>query len=476
MRSATWLTVTLSLAPLGACSNAVLPGPPEWNRTVVPPTDDVAQSQRAACAYTAGALPAETQGLSHPVGKDIPIDHFVIMMMENRSFDHYFQKLPDSGITDVEVAPSTFTNPDLNGDPVAPTRDTQRCFVDTDHGWNSVHRQINGGKMDGFFVTNDGTHETPLPNMTLDMLSGKRGMGYYTGEDLPFAYWVASQFSIGDHYHASVPGPTWPNRMYMYAATSRGRTANLPQLDNPNIIVDELEKRKITWAVYMTGKLPGLGVITDRFLYYYSGEGAGTGDNLHVRTIDDFYAEAAAGTLPQVVFVDPAIGDENPGQNDEHPPAVMQIGQRLVAQVTDAIIKSPNWSHTAMFVNYDEHGGLFDHVVPPKACPPDDFAPELTTTDEKGGFDELGVRVPFMVISPFAKSRFVGHHTYDHTSVLRLVEARFVMPALSNRDANAEAPWEMFDFVNPPNKTPPAPPIPTVDDAQIAACLTTFGK
>lgn len=442
-----------------------LPGPEEWNRTVTPPDDAEAAQKREACEYKAGMLPAETQGKSKPNGKDIPVEHVLVMMMENRSFDHYFQKLPEYGQPDVEVAPADFSNPGVDGEPVSIFHDTSYCFVDTNHGWGGVHQQVNGGKMDGFFVTSDGNHEVPV-NGTLEMLSGARALGYYDQTDLPFYYWLASEFSIADHYHSSVLGPTFPNRMYLYAATSFGYTYNsIAEADKT--IVDYLEQREIDWKIYATGT-PGFGIFVATHLKYAQE---------HLFSIDDYFADAAAGTLPQFAFIDPNIGREGPDTDDEHPPAMAQIGEQLVATVVDALTKSPNWKSSALFLTYDEHGGLYDHVVPPKACAPDDSPLKVEAGEPADvGFDQLGVRVPMMVISPYAKKHFVSHHTYDHTSIVRFIEAKFVMPALTNRDANAEAPFEMFDFDDPPHLTPPAITIPEVDAAKVEACKAIFEK
>jgi len=439
-----------------------LPGPEEWNRDVTAPTDAEAETKRAACDYKAGSLPAETQGKSQPNGADIPIDHVLVMMMENRSFDHYFQKLPEYGQPDVEVAPKDFSNPGVDGTPVPIFHDTSYCFVDTNHEWEGSHVQVNGGKMDGFVVTSEGNHEVPVHG-SLEMLSGARAMGYYDETDLPFYYWLASEFSIADHYHSSLQGPTFPNRMFLYAASSFGNTFNSIG-EAENTIVDYLEQRKIDWKIYATGT-PGLGVFLTTHLKY-SGE--------HLKSIDDYFADAAAGTLPQFAFIDPNIGREGPGSDDEHPPAMAPIGQELVARVVQSLTKSPNWKRSALLLTYDEHGGLYDHVVPPKACPPDDLPIKYQEGDPEEAFDELGMRVPMMVISPYAKKHFVSHKVYDHTSIVRFIEARFVMPALSNRDANAEAPWEMFDFANPPHETPPEVTLPVVDAEKLKACEAIF--
>jgi phospholipase C len=302
-------------------------------------------------------------------------------------------------------------------------------------------------------------------NGTLDMISGTRALGYYDETDLPFYYWLANEFSIADHYHASLMGPTFPNRMFLYAATSFGNTYNAIG-EAETILVDYLEKRQIDWKIYATGT-PGMGVFIAKHLEYAPD---------HLKTIDEFFADAEAGKLPQFAFIDPNIGREGPINDDEHPPSMSPLGQQIVARVLDGLTRSPNWKKSALFLTYDEHGGLYDHVPPPKACPPDDSPIKLEDGDPVAGFDQLGIRVPMMVVSPYAKKHFVSHRVYDHTSIVRFVEARFVMPALSNRDANAEAPWEMFDFDNPPHEVPPAITVPEVDQAKIDACKNIFGQ
>jgi phospholipase C len=441
-----------------------LPGPTEWNREVSPPADAEAEQKRAACEYQAGALPAETQGASHPMGSDIPVDHVVIVMMENRSFDHYFQKLPEHGQPDVDVAPSDFTNPDADGQPVGLTRDDLWCFVDTEHGWGGTHFQINDGAMDGFVVSNENNHELPV-NGTLDMLSGNRGMTYYEQADIPFYFWLANEFSISDRYFSSVAGPTWPNRMYLFAATSFGKFGNsLPDADKT--LPDYLSLRELHWKIY-SSTTPSYGMFLPQYL---------ASKDKHQFSIDEFYADAAAGTLPPVAFVEPGIGREgDPLADDEHPPAIMQVGQEFVAKVTKAMLESPAWGRSAMFVTYDEHGGVYDHVAPPKACAPDDLA-EPDAAGNVPTFDHLGVRVPFFVVSPYAKKHFVSHRTYDHTSIVRFVQARFQIPALTGRDANAEAPWDMFDFEGAPHMQPPTMTMPTIDQAKVDNCMAIWNK
>jgi phospholipase C len=497
----------------GGSGGAPLPGPPSWNREVTPPSDAEAEANRASCVYKAGSLPAETQGKSRPSGADIPVDHIVILMQENRSFDHYFMKLPENGQPDVAVAPPSFTNPDSVGTPIAPFHDDRHCFVDTNHEWGGSHVQYNDGQMDGFVITNDGWGSPP-PHPFSDSTSGVRAMAYYDATDLPFYYFLANEFSIADHYFCSLLGPTWPNRMYLYAGSSRGLTTNgLAEflerkgacegdadcggaagscvgggckgtcqvdedcgLDAPvgtckvdeggvclsisRTLFDYMEQRKLDWKVYASGT-PGFGLMVDAWFRYR---------NEHQKTIEEFYADAAAGTLPAVAFVDPHLAENKFSTDDEHPPAMAQPGQAFVAKIVEAMTKSPNWSRSVTFLTYDEHGGLFDHMPPPEACHPGDLPAEVEPGEPAHDFDRYGIRVPMIAISPYAKKHFVSHRVYDHTSILRFVQARFVMPAISNRDANAEAPWEMFDFDAPPHATPPAITIPTVDQAAFDAC------
>jgi phospholipase C len=442
--------------------------PAAWNIPVTPPPDSMAQAERAACGYKAGALPAATQGASTPNGKTIPIDNIVVVMMENRSFDHYFQDLPNEGQPNAEVAPANTTVPGIDGTPVPFVHATssQFCFGDTNHEWLGTHQEVDNGKMDGFATVNDGTHEMPMIGPP-GFLSGARAMTYYTGADLPLMYWAAQNYAIADHYFASLPGPTWPNRMYLYAATSFGMTTNIvpPTLSTTsNTIFDYLTIRGVTWRIYATSAA-GLDVLIDKAIQY----------STSISTIDRFADDAASGKLPQVSFVDPELGMDSYDGNDEHPPAVMQVGENFLAGVMSTLMSSSAWPHAAMFVDYDEHGGLYDHVPPPKACPPDDLTPE-SDAGTYGGFDEYGVRVPMLLLSPYAKKNYVSKNVYDHTSIVRFIEARFVLPALTNRDANALAPWDMFDFTDPPNLTPPSVPNVPIDMSIINTCATLFAN
>ncbi len=438
----------------------------DWNRVVTAPEDWAAAQARGFCTYRAGDLPAETQGKSHPMGKDIPIDHFVIVMHENRSFDHFFWKLREHGHPDAEVAPADYTNPDANGQRHAPFHDKQLCFIDTAHSWNQTHTEWNLGKMDGFVMANDKSETLPA-GASPSLNDGTRSLAYYEPEDIPFMYWAADEFAIADHYHCSLLTSTSPNRMFLYAANSFGSIHNeIPAIGTAMTLFDELSARGVAWKVYAAGAPPEA-----MFLTMY------TNFIDHFTTMDQFFADAASGELPAVAFVEGKDDDQvgfDPANNDEHPPGVMQVGQAVLAAVTQAVMAAPTWKSSALFITYDEHGGLWDHVPPPPACPPDATPLRTQPGDVAYGLDRLGVRVPFLAISPFAKKGYVGHHIYDHTSIVRFVQARFTLPALSGRDANAEAPWDLFDFGKPRADLPIVPNVP-VNQAVLDACLKLLG-
>ena len=163
---------------------------------------------------------------------------------------------------------------------------------------------------------------------------------------------------------------------------------------------------------------------------------------------------------------------------DEHPPANIQQGEQFAASVTEAVLTSPDWPHTALFITYDEHGGFYDHVPPPAACAPDAISPMLDPSDPSSDFpaqfDRYGFRVPLLVVSPYVKPGFVSHVIYDHTSILRFIETRYDLPALTNRDANAAPLLDLFDFSRPALLNPPVLPSVAVDATQLQQCRVDF--
>ena len=478
--------------PQGACAEGDAGFAPDgevltpcaWNVPVTQVSDTTSTAGRAACSYKRGDMPAATLGPT-ALPATMPIDNIVVVMMENHSFDSYLGHLNQyAKRTDIESAAAGASNPNVDGGAVPWQHAAHECSADTDHEWAGTHQEIDNGKMDGFVTTNSGWQEpdagadAAVPPATAALYDGTRSMWWYDQTDLPFYYQLASTYALADHYHCAVPGPTWPNRMYLISATSFGQTTNsFPDLSpypfpyNDASVLDELEKRHVSWQLYSDGT-PGAGVV-------YGVAGAHRWGRTPNTTFAQFVKDAASGSLPQVAFVDPNLSSEINGGagTDEHPPGDIQSGEQFVAQVVKAVTTSPQWAHTALFITHDENGGFYDHVPPPPACAPDQTPPVDGNGKPAGfAFDEEGLRVLLVAVSPYAKKGYVGHHAYDHTSITRFIEARFNLPALTARDANAEPPTDLFDFSTPTFATPPTIAVPTIDPTELSYCESTFGK
>jgi len=291
--------------------------------------------------------------------------------------------------------------------------------------------------------------------------SSPEAMGYFTKSDLPFSCGLASVFPIADRYFSSVMGQTNPNRRYLFAGTSIGLVSDaLPLVLPPNgTIFDQFNAHSIRWKEYYSD-VPTIGVFLPLL-----GKPAYTS---HLAHVDQFFVDAAAGALPAFSLVEPDYRH----QSEENPQDI-QFGDQFVGKVVNAVMASPNWHKTMLIWTYDEHGGYYDHVAPPAAIPPDDIAPVLSASDPPGAFDRYGFRVPCAVVSPYAKAHHVSHTVYDHTSILKTVEVKWNLPALTRRDANANSLWDMVDLhAKPAFLKPPKLPAPT-DPSAKSGCLTT---
>lgn len=460
-RSLAWSVRLASLAlcaPLLGCSSSSEegggddPGPPRLD-------DEVVRETRAACGYGAGALPIDTLGKSERIGGDIPVDHIIILMMENRSFDHYLSKLPEHGVDDVDVADETFANPDTTGQMInwRKVTEDQYCVRDPDHGRGGSLRQYNEGKNDGFVLENE-------PD-------GARAMAYFDRDEIPFYYDLAKEFAIGDRYFCSMLGPTWPNRMYLYSGSSWGLTGNsFPTKEVPNIF-QALIDAGIEWKNYKTNLAPP-AMFLSTFLESTAGCGRDNGETCRLFDIEKAVPDIVEGNLPPVTFIDPGHLSQI-DETSEHPPGNVQVGQKFVWEIVDAVTRSKAWDRIALFITYDEHGGFADHVPPPPACDPLTGDPD---DPEDGKFDRYGFRVPLYVVSPYAKKGYVSHEAYDHTSILRFVQARFGIGAFSARDANADPMMDLFDFENPPHAQPPSFEQPSIEAGPMDSCQQQFGS
>jgi phospholipase C len=412
---------------------ACAPGPPSWglgaiDHLVTPPDPplvcpvafvDPFAADRAACTFDAGARAEQTLGVAPDITPAIPIRHVIVMMKENRSFDHIFGGLHDVQ-PEVEPIPADFTNPGASG-AVAPSHAPTTCIpLDPRHQSANMVRTVDGGKMDGFVANFADTTAS----------DGHFALSYYEPSDLPFYYWLATTYALADRHFAPMQSGTYANRTFMMLGTNAGVVDTGIVFADParDSIFRELIRAGFTWGAYSDGDL------LSGTLDWQPGD-PGT------HRLQALLDELDAGTLPNVAFVD---GFEN--IEDDHPVSDLQVGEAWAARIYDHATRSPQWQRLAIVWTYDEGGGFFDHVPPPEACraTPD----SLYTTN--------GVRIPLVAISPWAKRGYVSHVVHDHLAITRLIETIFDLPALTARDANSDALLDLFDFSCGRDLSPPA--------------------
>jgi phospholipase C len=390
-----------------------------------------------------------------PAGTDtIPqIQHVVVLMMENHSYDNRLGMLNRHGADGFRLGRDglpTATNPYANGDLQHAFRMPTTCQLNGEpaQDWLNSHIQFDHGRNDGFVESG----------------SGPVSMGYWQQADQPFYYSLAQAFPIADRYFCSVLGQTYPNRRYLMSATSIGQVDDtVPnESDYPanGTIFDKLDAQGISWRDYYT-TLPTALLYPELYIKNHGTK---------VIPIAQFFTDAAAGTLPGFCLVEPDYGN----QSEENPQNIA-AGEQFAAQVVNAVITGPGWGKTLLIWNYDEHGGYFDHVPPPPAIAPDNIPPAVPAGQSAyNGFHQYGFRVPCAVVSPWSRPHYVSHRVFDHTSVCALVEAKWNLPALTYRDANANNMLDMLDLRHPAFLTPPAlaQPLLAVDPGALA-CNTS---
>jgi phospholipase C len=395
------------------------------------------------------------------------INHIIFMYQENRSFDHYFGDLNNYRVArglpaDVDVAPAGVTNMarDLSG-PIARFHFHDKCSESLSPFWNESHRAFNlsdptsaTGTMDGFAET---AGQFAMDNLETDV-AGKRAMGFYTSDDLPFYYFMATQFATSDRWFSPVMNRTQLNRIFGLGGTDAGFIYPPgPAADNdptpfPSTvknIFQLLQDANITWKVYSAaGSTDLAGLAAHTYLSYFQPFASQHADHIVSRT--QFLTDVQNGTLPQVALIEPDA-------NDEHPNTELEVGAGEVAGLMNALMASSSWKDSAFIFTYDEAGNFYDHVPPQPAVLPDNIAPRfLQPFDVQATYNRTGYRVPLIVVSPFAKKNFVSHTVMDFTAILKFIETRFNLPALSARDAAQPDMTEFFDFAHPPWTIPPA--------------------
>jgi phospholipase C len=346
------------------------------------------------------------------------IDHIVVLMMENRSFDHMLGFLGiDEGRTDVEGPPANAKN-SAGGHAyrlhAAASTKLVKAQDPCHSGW-CVDEQVGEGKMDGFASNYAKTR--PKPPFKGD--TPKTIMAYHTAAQLPVYAYLADNFCVADHWFCSVGGATMPNRCYAAAGTSAGHRDNLKPARPWNLasFIRHLDEVKAQWRWYSHDNVPSLWIIDP--LYGLSSQMLPSYfDRQDLLGHRSFLQRAAAGDLPAVSWIDPNFVDLSfgpEGSNDDHPPSDLRGGQQLVLKTFHALARSPAWPKTLLIITYDEHGGFYDHVPPPEA-----------QDDSKDkAFHRLGPRVPAIVVSPFVGARHVAKTVFDHTSIIKTILARF---------------------------------------------------
>jgi phospholipase C len=329
-----------------------------------------------------------------------PIKQVVISLQENRSFDHYYGYAPQVQAKGWGPPPG-YSQPDADGNPHFPFEFTALETPDPPHSWNAVHEQWNGGAMDGFYKSS-----------AARIGDGDAAIGYYTAKELPFYYSLFDNSALVANAFCSLLGPTWPNRFYTAAATSGGITTNgiwgFGVFDYP-IILDLLDAAGVTWKVYnLSWDSVPFGNTDNVFVFWkkYANDQRTRGSK------GGYLNDARLGRLPQVSWLIPSFARGL----DEHPPASVAVGMSLQEEVITALRESPQWDSSAFLLTYDEHGGYFDHVPPQQI-------------DAYG----LGVRVPFWVISPFAKKGpIMTKLPSELTSTVKFLERLHGLPTLAS--------------------------------------------
>ncbi|NKQ54327.1 alkaline phosphatase family protein [Amycolatopsis sp. K13G38] len=368
----------------------------------------------------ASALPSPAQS---------GIDHVVVVMMENRSFDHFLGWLPGA---DGRQAGLVYQDRYGVSHPTYHLTDYQGCaHPDPDHSFDGARIEYNDGACDGWLRAGS---------------NDEFAIGYYTADDLAFYGHAAPYWTTCDRYFSAFLGPTYPNRFYQHCAQT-DRIDDTTTISTLPTIWDRLADAGLRGRYYYNDT-PFTALWGSKYLSISAPFSA-------------FLTDCATGNLPELSFVDPKFLDEDTGTSaDDHPHADIRAGQSFLNQVYEAVTSGPAWGRTLLVINYDEWGGFFDHVAPQTAP---DVNPDWTLR---------GFRTPCLVVSPRARRGKVAHGVYDHTSILKAVEWRWNLPPLTPRDSAANNIAEVLDFSSPADLTAPRWNVPQIVGSPCAAGAT----
>jgi phospholipase C len=451
-------------------------------------TNPTAPGPRTFLAFTvvlaAAALLSGCQGLvdiRQPPPADNPaldaaINHVVIMVQENRSFDHYFGHLNAYRVAngfrpDVDGTPANASNPAASGTgSVAAFHLLTTCVENPSPSWNESHVDYNRQNPTSGDATMDGFVQTAAKDaqaLHYHDVEGRRVMGYYDQTDLPYYYFMATFFATSDRWFSPVMSRTQPNRMYILAATSAGHVYPPGAVLSIPTIFDELQQAGVSWKIYVTDKVNG-SLLQGSYISMFA---AGSKYSQNVVPVAQYFTDLKNHTLPQVVLIESGYFsglDEHPAEDPNATGPSVQVGSAYVSTFINALMGSSAWPHSAFIWTTDEGGGFYDHVPPqpavsPDSIPPQDLRPGDICTTSGGGrtcnFTSTGFRVPMFVVSPYARKGYVSHTVMDSTAMLRFIETRFHLRSLTLRDANQPDMTEFFDFSHPDWLKPPTPPV-----------------
>jgi phospholipase C len=449
------------------------------------------------------------------------LNHIIFLAQENRSFDHYFGALreywahngyPDQSFDGLpQFNPSSGAAPLKGPAPAIPGCDPSSpppsdCVFDTNHritsyhlitqcienpspSWNESHVDwdyndavgLLPAALNGFVWT--AGHDARALVPPFNDIDGIRAMGYYDDTDLNYYYFMASKFATSDRWFHPVMTRTQPNRSYLIAGTSQGYAypeatdiGDTALLTAPTIF-QKLQTAGVSWKIYVDPEGspcsgppydPSCLLTMSSAQYFQWGQTIPSQYPQNIAPISQYFTDLQNGTLPQVALIEPASDagfDEHPTNSDSAPSNVQQ-GAKHVSSLINGLMTSTSWKDSAFILTFDEFGGLYDHVSPRPAISPDGIKPAdlvpldvcTQTTGPTCDFVYTGYRVPLIVVSPYTKKNYVSHSVADLTAILKLIETRFNVPALTKRDAAQIDMTEFFDFVNPPWMTPPSPP------------------
>jgi phospholipase C len=389
----------------------------------------------------------------------MPIDHIVVLMMENNGFDRMLGWMGSAGRDVDGVDPAhPCSNPDDidGGDVIQGETRTRNIQRDPLHYLANSIAQLDSGTNRGFVSDFVRTHPNSTPEERREI------MAWYPRGFLPALHTLAEHGVVFDRWFASMPGPTWMNRLFAHTGTSLGHIAEPGSLFDLNLhiynertLYDELTDAGVPWRIYF-GDVPQTLVLTHQ--WHHLG---------NYRGFNHWEGDVKAGKLPAYTFIEPTYF--GPGQNDQHPPHDVMRGDELIAQVYNPLrANQALFERTLLIVLYDEHGGFFDHVVPPETVPPDDHTAEYA-------FNRLGFRVPAIFISPLLDPG-VAHQVYDHTSLLKMAAAKWprVTP-LGKRAQQANNPLDELKWRQEPRSDlPEAPVAPDIQPARALPGLQGF--